>query len=411
MEKILYITHQYPNVGGDTAFIETEMKYVSKKMDEVYVLSHGNINKECVAVPSNVHILYFNFRKNKLYTLLLCISSLFNSYFWKEVRNIIVKKKKLCCLKEALLFLVQAEKEAKQIQKIITKNKIRLLYTFWFYRSTLACIIAKLKLGIDEINIFTRTHRSDLYELRNQNNYQAYKIQMTDYVKKIFFISKEGKEYYMKTFDSDQSNKYKLSYLGTENPTPLKQHTYEKSINLLSVSYVVPVKRIFLIVDSLVRCSKENISIKWTHIGGGSDFFTIKNLAEENLNNTSISFNFIGELPNQKVHEYYRTNDVDLFVNMSESEGLPVSMMEAMSFGVPVIATDVGGVREIVDSHSGWLLSKDLCNEEFVEVIKEWCNYSSEQKKQKSQNAYNKWNLYFNAEINYQTFSNELLKE
>ena len=125
----------------------------------------------------------------------------------------------------------------------------------------------------------------------------------------------------------------------------------------------------------------------------------------------SISFNFIGELPNQKVHEYYRTNDVDLFVNMSESEGLPVSMMEAMSFGVPVIAPDVGGVREIVDSHTGWLLSKDLCNEEFVEVIKKWCNYSSEQKKQKSQNAYNKWNLYFNAEINYQTFSNELLKE
>lgn len=411
MEKILYITHEYPNVGGDTAFIETEIKYVSKKMDQVFVLSHGNINKESVAVPSNVHICYFNSEKNKLYTLLFLVKSLFNSCFWKEVRNIIVKKKKLCCLKEALLFLVQAEKEAKQIQKIITKNKIRLLYTFWFHQSTLACIIAKLKLDIDEINIFTRTHGFDLYELRNPNNYQAYKIQMTDYVKKIFFISAAGKEYYIKTFDSDQSNKYKLSYLGTENPTALKQHVYVKSINLLSVSYVVPVKRIYLIIDALMRCSKENIYINWTHIGGGSDFFTIKNLAAEKLNNTSISFNFIGELSNKKVHEYYRTNDVDLFVNMSESEGLPVSMMEAMSFGVPVIAPDVGGIKEIVDCQSGWLLSKDLCNEEFVEVIKEWCNYSSEQKKQKSQNAYNKWNLYFNAEINYQTFSNELLKE
>ena len=72
---------------------------------------------------------------------------------------------------------------------------------------------------------------------------------------------------------------------------------------------------------------------------------------------------------NEEVMEYYKNNLVDLFVNMSESEGLPVSMMEAMSFGVPVIAPDVGGIKEIVDENSGWLLSCENCSAEFVEVI------------------------------------------
>ncbi|MFJ9784456.1 glycosyltransferase family 4 protein [Amycolatopsis sp. NPDC101161] len=52
----------------------------------------------------------------------------------------------------------------------------------------------------------------------------------------------------------------------------------------------------------------------------------------------------------------------DLFVNSSDIESLPRSILEAMAFGVPVVAADVFGTREIVsDSESGWLfLPNDL---------------------------------------------------
>ena len=39
-----------------------------------------------------------------------------------------------------------------------------------------------------------------------------------------------------------------------------------------------------------------------------------------------------------------------LFINTSESEGIPVSIMEALSFGIPVIAPDIGGISEIITS-------------------------------------------------------------
>ena len=60
-----------------------------------------------------------------------------------------------------------------------------------------------------------------------------------------------------------------------------------------------------------------------------------------------------------KRQEYYSANRVDLFISLSASEGLPVSMMEAISFGIPILATGVGGVPEIVNTSTGRLVKAD----------------------------------------------------
>ena len=57
---------------------------------------------------------------------------------------------------------------------------------------------------------------------------------------------------------------------------------------------------------------------------------------------------------------------MDGLVSVSESEGLPVSMMEAVAAGLPVLGTDVGGVREIVTPEAGVLLEKDFTPEAFI---------------------------------------------
>ena len=82
--------------------------------------------------------------------------------------------------------------------------------------------------------------------------------------------------------------------------------------------------------------------------------------------------------------------------------------MEAMSYGVSVIAPDVGGISEIVDGASGWLLNKENCVAEFVSAIKEWVNMLEVKRQQKARNAYNKWNDTFNAEKNYAAFAEEI---
>jgi glycosyltransferase involved in cell wall biosynthesis len=66
---------------------------------------------------------------------------------------------------------------------------------------------------------------------------------------------------------------------------------------------------------------------------------------------------------------YYSINTVDLFINVSSSEGVPVSIMEAMSFGIPVIATAVGGTPEIVSEKTGWLIEPGISRQELAAKI------------------------------------------
>ena len=207
----------------------------------------------------------------------------------------------------------------------------------------------------------------------------------------------------------DLLNKYELFYLGTENQTEFKIHNSGKTIELISISYIVPVKRIHLIIKALAECATHNIKINWTHIGDGSEKQNILALAESLLNDSTVSYNFLGHLENKSIHEHLRNHGYDLFVNMSESEGLPVSMMEAMSYGIPVIGTNVGGVGEIVDSNTGYLLDKDDCCNQFLDVILKWRKMTEPQKQTKRVNAYNKWNVFFNAEKNYTEFAKDLL--
>ena len=71
---------------------------------------------------------------------------------------------------------------------------------------------------------------------------------------------------------------------------------------------------------------------------------------------------FQGNLDHQLLIKKYENNEVDIVVISSISErvpeGIPVSLMEAMSYEIPVIATDCGGTKELVDGKSGILVNQ-----------------------------------------------------
>ena len=106
--------------------------------------------------------------------------------------------------------------------------------------------------------------------------------------------------------------------------------------------------------------------------------------------------------------------DADYFINLSDSEGIPVSIMEAMSVGLPVIARDVGGNNEIVNSNVGCLLEKNMDTLEMSSII---CDFVKERimsikkYKQISDNSKAQWNNLYFAEKNYKDFYHDLLKE
>jgi glycosyltransferase involved in cell wall biosynthesis len=171
---------------------------------------------------------------------------------------------------------------------------------------------------------------------------------------------------------------------------------------------VIPLKRVEKILD--VVSSIHGIKVNWTHFGDGPQMKSLVQKAElkaqENLN---FSFTFLGQKTNTQVRDFLSINFIDLFINLSETEGVPVSIMEAQSAGIPVLATNVGGTSEIVNNENGFLVEKDFNIEELVSIIQNYLSSTYEEKQQRRNASYENWKKNYNAETNYNEFVKLLL--
>jgi len=186
-----------------------------------------------------------------------------------------------------------------------------------------------------------------------------------------------------------------LSRLGVvykgRNPRP----SDDASIRIVSCSNVIGLKRLHLIIQALKQIS--DITIKWTHFGDGNLLDKIKEQATQLPRNIAVEFR--GRVDNQEVLEFYRAVPIDLFVNVSETEGVPVSIMEALSFGIPCFATDVGGTSEILNGIGGKVVPKDF---EIVELSKYICEIRDvAQYKDLRNGAFSLWKERCVADENY----------
>ncbi len=159
-----------------------------------------------------------------------------------------------------------------------------------------------------------------------------------------------------------------------------------------------------MIAQSLYKIS-ENIEIEWVHYGDGENNSKVKLETEiENLP-SNIKVYLPGYIDSSALMEIYKNQDFDIFVNVSTSEGIPVSIMEATSFGIPIIATDVGGTSEIVkDGYNGFLLESDFSTGKLSELIIMFYKMNECEYLQFRNNSREIWEEFFSAEKNYLDF-------
>ena len=112
----------------------------------------------------------------------------------------------------------------------------------------------------------------------------------------------------------------------------------------------------------------------------------------------------MGIVNNNLILDFYSENYIDLFINVSETEGIPVSIMEAQSAGIPVLATNVGGTSEIVNNKNGFLIDKSFEVVSVANMIKKYLKSNDEIICEKRNYAYQNWKLNYNAHINYTEF-------
>ena len=209
-------------------------------------------------------------------------------------------------------------------------------------------------------------------------------------------ISEFGKKYLIEKYGIDAPKRIEVHRLGVFDQG-LNPQERNGVFQIVSCSNLVPVKRVALLAEAI---GSLRFSVEWTHIGDGP----MRSEVEKEIAKfpTHIHGVLLGAIPNSKVLEYYSTHHVDLFINVSESEGVPVSIMESFSFGIPVIATDVGGVKEIVDENVGKLLPANVDVTQIREAISEFY-YNPNQAVLRSQSR-ERWGERCDATKNYTQF-------
>ncbi|MEK6480842.1 glycosyltransferase family 4 protein [Catalinimonas sp. 4WD22] len=126
----------------------------------------------------------------------------------------------------------------------------------------------------------------------------------------------------------------------------------EKKVNLLFLGRIGDRKGIF----DLLTVLTENLSFfkEKCHLKIGGDGDINKLLEVIRTNQLSEVVEYIGFVQGEKKIKVL--NDTDIYILPSYNEGLPISILEAMSFAKPIISTTVGGIPEIVnDQYNGIL--------------------------------------------------------
>lgn len=164
-------------------------------------------------------------------------------------------------------------------------------------------------------------------------------------------------------------------------------------IQLLVVSRLVSQKNI----DSIIKAVKvmENENIILNIVGDGSEINNLKLLVKKYELDKKI--NFIGKIENTKLNEYL--NNADIFIQASNYEGLPHSILEAMNFEIPILSTDVGGCSVLLNKgERGYIIPMPVSEVEISEGIRTIINNKNEAKS-KAKLAKN----YLNQEHNFNT--------
>lgn len=123
----------------------------------------------------------------------------------------------------------------------------------------------------------------------------------------------------------------------------------------ISVANLVPYKDYFSVLKALKDIKTENIVFHYLILGDGP----LRPEIEETIRQYALEANItlIGNVEN--VNDYMQM--ADIFIHSSKGEGCSNAILEAMSAGLPIVASNTGGTSEIVNKHNGLLFEyKDV---------------------------------------------------
>jgi glycosyltransferase involved in cell wall biosynthesis len=399
-ERVLCVyTKHYPFSKFEN-HTHNEIRVLAKYFKDIYVFPKYTEGEQR-ELPKNVHVCskvtsasYQQFDLKIFFSFITCfIYNIFQRNIFQRIKYIFSDFKYIYC----------KFKETHLLRKYLVKNKLEkaIHYSVWMDDWALNLALLKQSGYID--SFVCRAHGYDMYDFRHSGNYVPFQEYIFLNTSKVACVSEAGYNYLLAKYQ-DGYKKLELFRLGVFSngisPAP------KNKILIVTACNINDVKRVYLILESLalVKCN-----VEWYHFGDGPlmEEMVVKSKSLPD----NIKVKFYGRVSNEELFEFYKNFPVTFFLLVSKTEGgVPVSIQEAMSFGIPVIATNVGGIPEIVNSSNGMILDVNFSPTDLAKIIDSiGPSYISSSECRES--AFLTWESNYNAERNFSKYAEFLLNE
>lgn len=297
----------------------------------------------------------------------------------------------------------------KEMERLIEERnldeKSTVLYSFWFdYPATGMALLA------DErgYRVVSRIHG---YEMRDLRSPMLKKLTMAN-LHALYPVSKAATDFMRRTYQAD-AERISLRHLGSDKTDmrmlgPLPDEEAHE-LNFISVARVIPLKRVDMILELMKQVAAQlpSYRINWTHIGDGELLVELTHKLAKGLP-ANLKVELTGARSNSYVHQLFSSRPFHWNLLLSSTEGgVPIALCEGASYGVPAVATDVGGIGELIDTSTGIPVDADP---DLMQTAAKIIRYLSEPDAYRELRSaiYERWSKRFAAERLRRDFAAEI---
>ena len=341
--KVLVISHMYPSIFNEVTgiFVHEQVKALVAKGIEVQVIS---------PVPWVPFPINYLSAKWKSYSIIPDRTVYEGINIWYPHYLTFPRSWFFASLGQRMYLGIR-----ELVTKIYRDFQFDLIHAHALIPDGFAGILVRKKIGIP---LIVTIHGSDLliYPYRNKLIF-SHSLKVLKKASRFITVSYQLKNKCYNEFNVSEE-KIKVIPNGYDHKTfnfkPKKKANDQ--LVILFVGNIIKAKGIFDLLNAIVIIRKLNQNmykrIFWVIVGQGDDMVEFKKCSRDfNIDN---AIKIIGQVPHKKISEYMK--NADFIILPSWTEGLPTVLVEAMACGLPVIASKVGGIPEIINKDIGVLV-------------------------------------------------------
>ncbi len=341
--------------GKPDPFMLQELPWLLAHFDRVVLCSYYGVAELTDPRPTDVHA-----SRPALGELRAKLRAPFLPELWREQFHLLRDGRWTpVAAAKLLLFATRGLMLANWARAMLRRNERVTLYAFWMSYEGFAAALCKRRRP--EAHAVARGHAFDVDPERNPLNPYLMKRFLARTLDGLYPISEAARAQLAAcvAVPAEKLSVIGMGSAGSKAETRLPPPFFMDGVlRLVSCSAVIDIKQLPLLIDALAGW--RGAPVYWTHIGGGEQEEDVRTYARQQLGSLpGVRYEITGTVEREQVQAIYASRPFDAFINVSRSEGVPVSIMEAMRAGLTVIAPRVGGIPELVDGQIGRLYAPE----------------------------------------------------